>query len=208
MTRARSLGLARCHDCGLASRLPTVPAGHSAHCPRCDAVLHTRKTQSLARAWALLIAAFVMYIPANVLPVSTIVFMGSGSPDTIMSGVITLFHHGDAPVALLLFFASIAVPMLKMVALAYLLLSVQFRSTKRPHERTRLYAIVETIGRWSMLDIFVIALLVAMVQLQALATIEAGAGAVAFCAVVVLTMFAAESFDPRLMWDVVEEQDP
>ena len=208
MTRARSLGLARCHDCGLASELPIVPAGHAAHCPRCDAVLHLRKAHSLGRAWALLVAAMIMYVPANVLPVSTIVFMGSGEPDTIMSGVIALFQYGDAPVALLLFFASVAVPMLKMLALAFLLLSVQFRSRWRPRERTRLYVVVETIGRWSMLDIFVIALLVAMVQLQALATIEAGAGAVAFCAVVVLTIFAAESFDPRLLWDVVEEHDP
>ncbi len=164
-----------------------------------------RKAHSLSRSWALLIAAYIMYIPANVLPVSTIVYLGAGEPDTIMSGVILLFHHGDAPIAMLLFFASIAVPVLKLFVLTWLLLSVKFKSRWRPRDRTAFYRLIEHIGRWSMLDIFVIALLVALVQLQALATIHAGAGAVAFCAVVVLTMLAAESFDPRLIWDALED---
>ena len=165
-----------------------------------------RKHQSLSRTWALLIAAYLLYIPANLLPVSTIVYLGNGQPDTIMSGVVALFQHGDAPIALLLFTASIAVPMLKLATLTFLLLSVHFRLQWKPRDRTQMYRLIETIGRWSMLDIFVISLLVALVQLQALATIHAGPGAVAFCAVVVLTMFAAESFDPRLMWDVLEEE--
>lgn len=206
MTTARAEGLARCHDCGLASRLPTVRAGFASHCPRCDSVLHFRKHQSIGRTWALLIAAYIMYIPANVLPVSTVVYMGTGDPDTIMSGVIYLFQSGDAPVALLLFFASVVVPVIKLFVLTGLVLSVQFRSRWKPRDRTVIYRLIESIGRWSMLDIFVIALLVALVQLQALATIHAGPGAVAFCAVVVLTMFAAKSFDPRLMWDVLEEE--
>jgi paraquat-inducible protein A len=207
MTSARSLGLARCHDCGLTSRLSHAPDGSSTHCPRCHSELHMRKHHSLSRTWALLIAAYMMYIPANLLPVSTIVYMGNGEPDTIMSGVVALFQHGDAPIALLLFCASIAVPMLKLVILTVLLLSVKYRSKWKPRDRTQMYRLIETIGRWSMLDIFVISLLVALVQLQALATIHAGPGAIAFCAVVVLTMLAAESFDPRLMWDILEEEE-
>lgn len=206
MTSARSLGLARCHDCGLTSRFSHPPGDVSVHCPRCDSELHMRKANSLSRTWALLIGAYLMYIPANLLPVSTIVYLGNGEPDTIMSGVMTLFQHGDAPIALLLFFASIAVPMLKLLILTFLLLSVKYRSKWKPRDRTQMYRLIETIGRWSMLDIFVISLLVALVQLQALATIHAGPGAIAFCAVVVLTMFAAESFDPRLMWDALEEE--
>ncbi len=207
MTTGRELGLARCHDCGLTVRMPDAH-DHDAtlHCPRCDSEVHMRKQHSITRTWALLVAAYLMYIPANVLPVSTITYLGAGEPDTIMSGVILLFQHGDAPVALLLFFASIAVPMLKLVVMSWLAFTVQRRSRWKPRDRTVIYRLVEGIGRWSMLDIFVIALLVAMVQLQALATIHAGPGAVAFCAVVVLTMFAAESFDPRLMWDVLEEE--
>ena len=147
-----------------------------------------------------------MYIPANLLPVSTIIYFGTGSPDTIMSGVKLLFQHGDAPVALVLFFASVAVPMLKLLVLTWLTLSVQFGWNWRPRDRTVIYRLVEKIGRWSMLDIFVIALLVAVVQLQELATVQAGPGAVAFCCVVILTIYAAESFDPRLMWDALEQE--
>ena len=166
-----------------------------------DRGLHVRKHQSIGRTWALLIAAYIMYIPANVLPVSTIVYMGTGDPDTIMSGVIYLFQSGDAPVALLLFFASVVVPMLKLFVLTGLLFSVQFRSRWKPRDRTVIYRLIESIGRWSMLDIFVIALLIGLVRLGSIATILPEVGAVAFGAVVILTMFAAMSFDPRLLWD-------
>jgi paraquat-inducible protein A len=200
MTTAAQLNMASCHDCGRVAPL----SGRHARCSRCGSPLHSRKKQSLARTWALLIAAYVMYIPANVMPVSTVIYFGSGQPDTIMSGVKLLFQHGDAPVAMVLFFASVMVPCLKLILLTWLVASVQFGWRWRPRERTVVYRIVEVIGRWSMLDIFVISLLVALVQLQAISTIHAGPGAVAFCAVVVLTMLAAESFDPRLMWDPVE----
>ena len=132
---------------------------------------------------------------------------GRGEPDTIFSGVRELVLSGMWPLALLIFFASITVPVLKLVVITYLLLSVQFRSHWRPRERTALYRITESVGRWSMIDIFVIAILVALVKLGALATIEAGAGAVAFGGVVVITMFAAMSFDPRLIWDAMENHD-
>ena len=203
----RALGLVRCHDCGLASRASHPEKGTTVHCPRCDSPLHDRKPGSLSRTWALLIAGYILYIPANVLPVSTVVYLGTGAPDTIMSGVKLLFEHGDAPVAILLFFASVAVPMLKLMLITWLAASVQFKWVWRPRDRTKIYRIVESIGRWSMLDIFVISILVALVQLEALATIYAGPGAVAFCAVVVVTMFAAESFDPRLMWDAIDEEE-
>lgn len=165
-----------------------------------------RKPDSITRSWALLIAAMICYIPANVLPVMQTGSLFGSQTDTIMSGVVYLWSSGSWPLALLIFFASITVPMLKMLALIVLLLSVQFRSAWRPKGRTRLYRVVEFVGRWSMLDIFVIGILVALVQFQALATIRPGPGALAFGAVVVLTMFAALAFDPRLIWDNMDKQ--
>ena len=134
----------------------------------------------------------------------TVTMSGRGEPDTILSGVKELLLGGMWPLALLVFFASITVPVLKLLVLTYLLLSVQFKSRWRPRERTILYRLTESIGRWSMIDIFVIAILVALVKLGSLATIDAGPGAVAFGGVVVTTMFAAMSFDPRLIWDALE----
>jgi paraquat-inducible protein A len=209
MRSALSASLVSCHDCGLLSRIePRAPGGGARwpRCPRCGAALHARKPASLSRTVALLVAAYILYIPANLLPVSTVVYLGHGEPDTILSGVRALFASGDAAVAALLFFASICVPMLKLLVLTWLALSVRFRWRWRPRDRTMLYRLVEAIGRWSMLDVFVISILVALVRLDALATIEAGAGAVSFAAVVVLTMFAAMSFDPRLMWDALETE--
>jgi len=169
--------------------------------------LHRRKPDSLARTWALTLTAYILYIPANLLPVMTVMMSGRGEPDTILSGVKALLVGGMWPLALLVFFASITVPVLKLLVLTYLLLSVQFKSRWRPRERTVLYRITESVGRWSMIDIFVIAILAAVVKLGALATIEAGPGAVAFGGVVVVTMFAAMSFDPRLIWDGLDESD-
>jgi paraquat-inducible protein A len=201
---AATLGLFNCHTCGLVSR--EHPGGVN-HCPRCGAHLHFRKPDSISRTWALVIAAAILYVPANLLPV-----MSSGSSfgteaDTIMSGIVVLWETGSWPLALLVFFASITVPLSKLMALVFLLVSVQRKSTWRPHERTRLYRVVEFIGRWSMLDIFVVTVLVGLVQLQPLMVIQPGPGALAFAAVVVLTMFAATTFDPRLIWDPLEKQD-
>lgn len=163
--------------------------------------MHRRKPDSLARAWALTLTAYILYVPANLLPIMTVTMSGRGEPDTILSGVKELLLGGMWPLALLVFFASITVPVLKLLVLTFLLLSVQFGSRWRPRERTVLYRVTESIGRWSMIDVFVITILVAVVELGALATIEAGPGAVAFGGVVVVTMFAAMSFDPRLIWD-------
>lgn len=204
---ARAAGCASCHDCGLLARLPGGRA-HAVHCARCGALLHVRKPRSLERTWALVIAAALCYVPANVLPVMTVTSLGKVQSDTIMSGVIYFLQHGMWPLAVIVFVASIFVPMLKLAILTFLLVSVQRGSSWRPVDRTRMYRITEAIGRWSMVDIFSISILVALVRLGNLATIEAGPGAVFFGAVVVSTMLAAGTFDPRLIWDRCETRNP
>lgn len=208
MTRApataASRGLLVCHACGLLSR--AGPHAHDACCPRCGASLHFRKPDSISRTWALLIAAMICYIPANVLPMMYTGSLFGSQSDTIMSGVVYFWTSGSWYLALIIFFASILVPMLKMISLVLLLVTVQLNSRWQQAQRARLYRLVEAVGRWSMLDVYVVAVIVALVQLQALATILPGPGAIAFGAVVVLTMFAAMSFDPRLIWDPLDEE--
>jgi paraquat-inducible protein A len=201
---AASLGLLNCHVCGQLAR--AAGHAHEACCPRCGAPLHQRKPDSIARAWALLIAAMILYIPANLLPMMYTSSLFGSEADTIMSGVIYFWTSGSWYLALIIFFASILVPLLKMVVLVYLLVSVQMRSRWKLAQRARLYRMVEVVGRWSMLDVYVVAMIVSLVQLQALATILPGPGAMAFGAVVVLTIFSAMAFDPRLIWDPVEEK--
>ena len=203
---ALAASLTRCHDCGLVCRLP-VHAAHAALCPRCGAPVHTRKPRSLERTWALWSAAALCYLPANLLPIMQITSLGRAQADTIMSGVVYLLTHGMWPLALVVFTASIFVPMLKLAILLTLLITVHRGSRWRPVDRTRLYRLTEAIGRWSMVDIFVVTILVALVHLGNLATVEAQLGAVFFGAVVVLTMLAAESFDPRLIWDRSETRN-
>ncbi|MGB5832188.1 MAG: paraquat-inducible protein A, partial [Thiohalocapsa sp.] len=175
-------------------------------CPRCADLLHKRKPQSLQRTWALVIAACVFYLPANLYPVMAVTSLGQTQADTIFSGVVFLLTHGMWPLAAIVFIASIFVPLLKLIILISLLISVQRRSRWRPRDRTRLYRVTEAIGRWSMVDVYVVTILVALVRLGNLASIQAEAGAVFFCAVVILTMFAAMSFDPRLIWDAMEQK--
>lgn len=201
---AATQSLISCHACELVSKAPKGYKHERLTCPRCGATLHWRKPNSIARTWALVMAAALFYVPANVLPVMTVTTLGKAQSDTIMSGVIYLLVHGMWPLAVLVFFASIVVPMLKLIILTYLCISVQRRSGWRPRDRTRLYRITEAVGRWSMVDIYVVTILVALVRLGNLATIEAGPGAVFFGAVVVITMFAAMTFDPRLIWDNLE----
>ncbi len=188
-----------CHAC---HQLVRAAQGHEhGHCPRCGSALHRRKPDSLARTAALMLAAAILYIPANLYPVMKVVSLGKGEPDTILSGVKALIQLGMYPVALLVFFASITVPVLKLLGLVYLLVSVRARSARRSRDRTVLYRMIEAVGRWSMVDIFMISILVALVNLGEIATIEPGVGAVAFASVVVLTMIASHAFDPRLIWD-------
>ena len=205
-TSAKSLGLVSCHDCHLLSRWQEPSRGQASHCPRCGAALHQRKPNSLARTWALVLAAMIFYIPANVLPMTVTSALGATQADTIMSGVIYFIHSGSWEIALVIFTASIFVPFMKFMILIYLLLSIQFKSIKKPTDRTRLYQLTEAIGRWSMLDVYVVTILIALVKLGVLANIDAGPAVIYFAAVVVVTMLAAESFDPRLIWDVVEEE--
>jgi paraquat-inducible protein A len=174
-------------------------------CPRCTRKLQARKPASVRRTWSLLATAALLAVPANVLPVMTIFKAGSGGPSTILGGTIELIEHGFWPLALLVFVASIAVPLFKLVALCTLLVSTSRRSTARLRGRTRVFRAVAFIGRWSMLDIFATMALVELARFGWLGTVLPGTGATAFCAVVVLTMLAAESFDPRLMWDAAGE---
>jgi len=192
-----------CETCGLVS----VPEPGDPRCPRCDSILHERKPNSVARTWALVIAAAIFYIPANYYPVLSVVQLGAGQPSTILGGVEELIKAGQYPLAALVFFASIAVPVLKLVGLSVMLITIQTGRARWLRDRVRLYHIVRFIGRWSMIDIFMESLLGALVAFGSVITIEPGVGALAFCAVVILTMFAAETFDPRLMWDAAAARD-
>lgn len=194
-----------CHVCELV--IPVRAGIAQARCPRCGAHVHRRKPQSLQRTWALVIAALILYVPANVYPIMTVTTLGRTQSDTILSGVFYLLTHGMWPLAVVVFVASVFVPLLKLLLLVLLLLSVQLRARWRPLDRTRLYRITEAVGRWSMVDIYVVTILVALVKLGNLATVEAEAGAIFFAAVVVLTMFAAMTFDPRLIWDNLDTRD-
>lgn len=194
----RSLGLSACTRCRATLRLIAADAQR---CPRCRAPVHARRPQSLATTAALVTTAALLYVPANVLPVMHTHTFFSDEDDTILSGVISLAHSGSWPVAVLVFFASIVVPLLKLIVLGELLIAIARGSVRHHRQRSRLFRIVEAVGRWSMLDVFAVSLLVALVQVQSLATVTVRPGALAFAAVVVSTMLAAQSFDERLLWD-------
>ncbi len=202
---AMEANLAMCHDCGLLVHLPHGDDHDDDHpdgaCPRCGSHLHMRKPYSLQRTWALVIGAFILFLPANLLPIMKVTTLGRGEASTIMEGVMHLLHGGMWPLALVVFVASIFVPLMKMIAIVYLLVSVQRGSAWRPGERTRMYRLTEILGRWSMVDIYVVTILAALVHAGALAQVDAEPGAIFFGATVVVTMIAAESFDPRLIWD-------
>jgi paraquat-inducible protein A len=201
---ARNASLISCHSCRLLCRDRSPHLSPSLMCPRCGAALHPRKPNSIMRTWALILAAAIFYIPANVLPITTVISMGKAQSDTIMSGVIYFITTGMWPIALVIFVASILVPLLKLIILTFLLIMVQRKSAWRPKDRTRLYRLTEVVGRWSMVDVYVVTILVGLVNLGALATVKAGPGAIFFAAMVVITMFAAMAFDPRLIWDAKE----
>lgn len=190
---AAARGLALCHVCGLVS-----PVAEE-RCPRCDGGLHLRRRDSLQQTWALTLGALILYFPANLLPVLKVESFTGDSQNTIMGGVIQFWQQADYPVAIIIFVASVMIPVLKIISIAALCFAA--RSGRNPRTMARLYRVTEFIGRWSMVDIFVVAILVAVVQLGSTISIHPGAGAISFAAVVVLTMFAAMSFDPRLIWD-------
>ena len=202
---AAQAGLVSCETCALLSR--PADAAEPGYCPRCGGELEWRRHQSIQYTWALVVAAAICFIPANVLPVLSTTTLGAADSDTIMGGVVFLYTSGSWPLALIVLIASVMIPLGKLVALGYLLITVQRGSLGGSRERTRLYRMVEFIGRWSMLDVFVDTFTVALVQLQPLMFVEPGPGVVFFAAVVVLTMIAAESFDPRLIWDSLANRE-
>ncbi len=204
--RALDAGIIVCDEC---HKLEYLREDEVQHCTRCGARLHARRPDSIARTWALLITAAILYIPANLLPIMTVSMLGKGMPATIMEGVVELVQADMLPIALVVFVASILVPTFKLIGIALLLYSVQRHQPMSARQRILMYRFIEWIGRWSMLDIFVISILVALVNLGNLSIIEGGLGASAFCLVVILTMLAAVTFDPRLIWDntFVEEDE-
>ena len=192
---AREANLIACPSCRLLSPMQDTA------CPRCGATLQSRKLQSRERTWALLLTAGFLYLPANLLPVMRVVSMGHVQSDTIMGGVRYFLRTGSWPLALIIFIASVLVPILKIIILAILLISERQGSTRWPEQRARLYRLTELVGRWSMVDIFVITLMVALVELGSVATISPGPGSVAFALMVFSTILAVQFFDPRLAWD-------
>lgn len=199
---ARSRGLCHCECCGLVLQ-PAAGTGPQ-HCPRCDTEVHALKPRSVQRTTAFLLTAVALYVPANLLPVmSSKSFLGTES-HTLVGGILELWHSGSWELALIVFIASIAVPLLKVAALGLLAWTAHRRSTWRQRDRAALYRLVETVGHWSMLDVFVVVLLVGMVRFGVIASVEAEAGLLAFGGVVVATMLASSAFDPRLIWP---EQD-
>jgi paraquat-inducible protein A len=199
-SQARRFNRATCSLCG---QLGSLDEG--GHCLRCGQRLHFRRVDSLSRTWALLVAAYLLYLPANLLPIMETRKLYNVQIDTIMSGVVYLWTTGAKMLATIVFLASIVVPLLKLLSLTLLAISVQLKVRWQPLPRTRLYRFLERIGRWSMLDIYVVTLLVAVVQSESLARVTPGGAVVAFGAVVVLTMLATLSFDPRLIWDALSE---
>ena len=192
---AREHDVTLCHVCNYVCPVQTH------ECPRCESAVHPRKPNSLVRTWAFLLAGLILYIPANTLPVMLTTLFGRASENTIMSGVIEFAEGGSWDIAILIFIASVVVPCIKFLVLGTLLITCQRRSTWAMRERARLYRFIELIGYWSMLDVLVVALVAALVQFRGLSTIEPRLGILFFGLVVVMTMFAAMSFDPRLIWD-------
>ena len=202
---AMGRGLQSCETCGLLSR----PAGRDqeGRCPRCDETLEFRKAGSIQRTWAFVVAAAICYVPANLLPVLSTTTAAGTQSDTILQGVLLLWSPTGWPLSLIVLFASIMIPSAKIVSMVYLLISVRNGSIANNRQRTRLYRAVDFIGRWSMVDVFVDTFTAALIQLQPLMSVEPGPGLFFFAAVVVLTMLAVESFDPRLIWDAASSSE-
>jgi len=198
--RGASKGLAGCHVC---EKVSPVSLGH---CPRCGSHLHLRKPDSLSRTIALVIAAAIMYIPANLLPIMSIRELGVLTESTILQGLVQFWNAGSYPIAIVIFTASIMIPILKIFSLLWLCAAAKGFVPHSSKVLGRVYWVTELLGRWSMVDIFVVAILVTMVQLGNYMRVTPGPGALAFAGVVILTMFAAMSFDPKLLWDQLERE--
>lgn len=202
---AMQRGLQSCEGCGLLSR--PRPGSDEGRCPRCGESLEFRKRASFQRTWAYVIGAAICYVPANVLPVLTTTTAAGAESDTIMQGVVLLWSPTGWPLSIIVLIASIIIPSAKILAIAYLLITAQRGSAANNEQRIRLYRMVAFVGRWSMVDVFVDTFTAALIQLQPLMSVEPGPGLIFFAAVVVLTMLAVESFDPRLIWDSMSSQE-
>ena len=194
---AAALDLASCHTCGQLS------GADNPRCWRCGSALHLREPKSIQKTAALLATAAILMLPANLLPIMYTEQFGKATANTIVGGTVLLWEHGSYPIALVIFIASVLIPMGKIIALAWLCWSVSRDSSAHPRDRATLYRATELIGRWSMIDVFVVAILAALIQLGGLLTIRAGSAGLAFAGVVIMTMFAAHTFDSRLIWDAV-----
>jgi len=196
---ARAAGLITCTTCGKIHRLPQGPA--PVRCARCGCRLHSRKPHSIQRAWALLVTGIILYIPANIYPIMITRTLGRPEENTIITGILVLWDSGSYLVAGVVFLASIVVPLLKFFFIVYLLLSINHMSSLARKQKVCLYHITKFIGPWSMVDVFVVALLVALVKMGGIASVKPGIAAIAFAAMVGVTMLAATAFDTRLLWD-------
>lgn len=198
---ARQAGLIRCHDCAKLVKLCSWITDEGHVCPRCSAKLHFRKPNSLSRTWALVTAALVMFFPANILPIMEVRFLGSVERSTILDGILYFFDSGSYGIGIIILTASILVPLFKVIGLILILLSLHFRWQSWLRHKTAMFRFICFIGRWSMLDIFVIAILSVLVQFGTFSSTTAAPAVTYFAGVVILTMFAANTFDPRLLWD-------
>lgn len=198
---AKSAGWTQCQVCHKRLRWQAQHPHSRQRCPRCGASVRQRDYSSIGQSWALTLTALILLIPANLLPIMTVSQFGEGQPSTIMGGVVLLLHHGMIPIATIVFIASFAVPFLKISGIVVLLLSIQFNWRISRRQQTLMYRMVEYIGKWSMLDIFVIAITAKLVDMGKIASIQGNAAAVYFGLAVVMTMLAAMVFDQRLIWD-------
>lgn len=201
MTTALERGLAVCHVCMAAS------PEERGYCPRCHSRLHARVPDSVQRTVALGVAALILYVPANLLPIMITDQFGRATENTIIGGVLHLWELGSYPVAIVILVASVLIPLGKLAALGLLCWAVTYGQARSPRQRTRLYRVTELVGKWSMVDVFVVAVLVALIQMGGVMVVRPGAAALAFAGVVIVTMLAAGSFDPRLIWDQEPRDD-
>jgi paraquat-inducible protein A len=195
-----------CKVCGLVHEVPTLPEGMAAKCTRCDSEITRRTAGSFHLTAALSLAALILFIPANIFPILRLEMYGAASENTVWDGCVRLYHDGDFVIAVIVFLASILIPVLKLMGLFILVVTTRLNFQRWKLARTWMYRVIDIIGRWAMLDVFVLAVLVSVVKLKALATVIPGKGLFAFGCVVVLTIFASASFDPQLIWE--EEEGP
>jgi len=198
--------LVACKICGLVQRVPALAPGAQAVCPRCGAVVVEHKVNTLSRTAAFSLGALMFYLPANIYPILQMELYGAHSENTVLDGCVSLFQHGQRLVAVIVFLASLLIPFLKLLGLFYLVITTRFASRRRRLERTWIYRIIDVIGPWAMLDVFLLSILVALVKLGELATVLPGRGLFAFAAMVVLTILATTSFDPAQIWETPDER--